>query len=383
MAGNTLRRAATLLVVVLSLVLVVGSLLGQPVLFSFVTSESMSPTLEEGDGFVAIPQQVAGDVEVGDVVIFRAQELDGGGLTTHRVVGETENGYVTKGDGNPFTDQDGVEPPVTEAQIVATAWQPGGEVLRIPFLGTAIIESRQALFGAQAAVTETLGLDGADSSQQMGSSLIVVGLVLLIVVTATDLFGDGGARERTRSRGGSDDIKPRYILLFLIAVAVVPANATMVLPSGTTSVPIADIADSTETEPGETVEFTLSAKNGGLVTMLIIFEAPQDGTLSDQSVEVPGGGEVSLSASATVPPPGGSDTVEVSEQRYVLLLPPWLLISLHEIHPLAALAAINAILAFSVVTLVVGVAGIGGRRARETDRGVRLSVRIKRFVRGE
>jgi len=59
-------------------------------------------------------------------------------ITTHRVVDEAERGYITRGDANPFTDQDSGEPPVQEAKIEAVAWQPAGEVLVILWLGTAV-----------------------------------------------------------------------------------------------------------------------------------------------------------------------------------------------------------------------------------------------------
>jgi len=48
--------------------LVVGQFLGQPVLLSFVETGSMQPTLDPGDGFVAIPAPIAGGIGVGDVV---------------------------------------------------------------------------------------------------------------------------------------------------------------------------------------------------------------------------------------------------------------------------------------------------------------------------
>ncbi|TKX51714.1 signal peptidase I, partial [Halorubrum sp. SP3] len=72
-----------------------------------------------------VPPAIAGDIEEGDVVTFEAQELQGGGLTTHRVVDETDQGYITRGDANPFTDQDGPEPPVQESQIAAVALELG------------------------------------------------------------------------------------------------------------------------------------------------------------------------------------------------------------------------------------------------------------------
>jgi len=57
----TLQVAAV--VVVLSLV--AGQLLGQPILLSFVETGSMQPTLDPGDGFVAVPASLAGPVGVG------------------------------------------------------------------------------------------------------------------------------------------------------------------------------------------------------------------------------------------------------------------------------------------------------------------------------
>ncbi|OSO90460.1 hypothetical protein B9H04_17005, partial [Halorubrum ezzemoulense DSM 17463] len=52
-------QAAAVLVVVS---LVVGQLLGQPVLLSYVETGSMQPTLAPGDGFVAVPAQLAGGI---------------------------------------------------------------------------------------------------------------------------------------------------------------------------------------------------------------------------------------------------------------------------------------------------------------------------------
>lgn len=92
----------------------------------------MSPNLEPGDGFIAVPIQLAGPIEPGDVVAFDAKVLHGGGLTTHRVVDETAAGFITKGDANAVTDQDGSEPPVKRGQDVAVAYQFGGTVVSTP-----------------------------------------------------------------------------------------------------------------------------------------------------------------------------------------------------------------------------------------------------------
>ena len=87
----------TVLLVGMILVMVIGQLLGQPLLFGFVTTGSMEPALSPGDGFIAVPPMLAGEPTPGDVVVYEAETIQGGGLTTHRIVGETEQGYVTRG----------------------------------------------------------------------------------------------------------------------------------------------------------------------------------------------------------------------------------------------------------------------------------------------
>jgi len=152
---GTVALEAALVVFLVSMV--VGQALGQPVLLGFVTSGSMEPTIETGDGFVAIPTAIAGPIEEGDVITFRAEEIQGGGLTTHRVVAETDRGYITRGDANPFTDQDGGEPPVSEAQIVAVAWQPGGTVVTVPGVGAVVTGTQDALAAGQRQLAALFG----------------------------------------------------------------------------------------------------------------------------------------------------------------------------------------------------------------------------------
>jgi signal peptidase len=362
------------------LALVAGAVAGQPVLFSFVTSESMSPTIESGDGFIAIPPQLVGSVQEGDVVIFQAQEINDGGLTTHRVIGETDEGYVTRGDNNPFTDQDSGEPPVTDTQIVAVAWQPGGNVLTIPALGTAVLETRAAVFDIQTTVADTFGINGADNTRQVGTMMVVAG-VALFFITVVNNFRRRSSRDRTRSREREGQIRPLYVALFLTAIVIIPANAAMLLPSTTHAVSVADIATQNGVEPGDQVELTLSATNSGYVTMLVVFDSGPDVTLNDRSLAVPGRSRASTTMTVPAPPPGQEGTQDVSEIRYILLLPPSVLLTLHDIHPWVALGTLNMALMVSIVTLVLGLVGVQSRRSRETSRDIPLSVRIKRVFR--
>ncbi|MHC3379612.1 signal peptidase I [Haloarcula sp. H-GB5] len=362
---------------VLVLALIVGALVGQPVLLSFVVSGSMSPTIQEGDGFVAIPEQVAGDIEQGDVIVFQSQEIRGGELTTHRVVGETDRGYITRGDANPFTDQDGAEPPVTESQIVAVAWQPGGQVVTIPNFGTAILAGRVVVTNILTAVTTVLGVEQAAESWQAGSVMLVSGVILFAISIGSGIV-NRSSRERARSRG-QDTFDPRYAALFLTAIIIVPANIAMVAPSSTHQIPAGEIAAGNNIAPGEPVEATLVANNeDALVTMLVVFNASGRTTIENRWLDVPGGETDSTALYVPAPPRGEQKVVTVSEYRYIVLLPPSVIIAMHDIHPLVALGVINAALTVAVLAFIIGLLGTSKRRVRDTDRDIPLYLRLKR-----
>ena len=81
----TLRRVGWLVVqavvVVVVVALLAGQLLGQPLLFSFATTDSMADIITPPEGFVVLPPEITGEVGEGDVVVFEAEEIQGGRLT--------------------------------------------------------------------------------------------------------------------------------------------------------------------------------------------------------------------------------------------------------------------------------------------------------------
>ena len=104
-----------------------------PVEIAYVYSESMEPTIHTGDGYIVIP---AGAVEQGDIVTFWSDHR--GEYVTHRLVGETDDGFLTQGDNNPSTDQAVGHPPVERAEIVGRVLTIGGSPFIIPSLGTLV-----------------------------------------------------------------------------------------------------------------------------------------------------------------------------------------------------------------------------------------------------
>ncbi len=178
--GTYARYAVGGVVVVLLLALLVGQLLGQPLLLTYVQTDSMSPTIEPGDGYIVLPSSVAGGVSEGDIVLYEAQNFDGGGLTTHRVVDDTGEGYITKGDNNPFTDQDGGEPPVAGGQVVGVALQVGGGPVIVPWLGVLVTTVQGVVAAVVGTVLGVVGLDTEAGAGTVGVVAIVAGLLMLL-----------------------------------------------------------------------------------------------------------------------------------------------------------------------------------------------------------
>ncbi|MGZ0747153.1 signal peptidase I [Haloparvum sp. AD34] len=101
-----------------------------PVTVSYVSSDSMEPTIAQGDGYILVP---AGEIETGDVITFYSEDRNV--YVTHRVVRETSDGFVTQGDNNPTPDQATGLSPVQRHQIVGEVLTVGGEPVTIPSLG--------------------------------------------------------------------------------------------------------------------------------------------------------------------------------------------------------------------------------------------------------
>ena len=369
---RTLSVALQVAAVLVVVSLVLGQFLGQPILLSYVETGSMQPTLDPGDGFVAIPAQVAGGIGTGDVVTFEAQEIQGGGLTTHRVVEETERGYVTRGDNNPFTDQDGGEPVVQDADVVAKALQVGGGVVVIPHLGTVAMGFQSALDAAQTWLAVTFGVRSLQGTQ--GLAYIVFGLS--IVAYAVDWYLNAGGREsRSRDRSRDDGTSVMAILGLLALVLMATATAAMVVPGGTQEYGVVSAEFESENptviESGTSQELEYVVPNAGLVPVYAYVEPASPGVdVAPRRLSVGSRGEASTTVTLTAPPETGYYRLFVVEHRYLAVLPSGVVDELYGVHPWAPLLAINGLLGGGIVgaglLLLRGEpARIRSRRSRE------------------
>jgi signal peptidase len=366
------RRALTLgfelLLVLVVISLLAGQFLGQPVLLSYVETGSMAPTMEPGDGFVAVPSAVAGEVEEGDVITFRAEEIQGGGLTTHRVVGETERGYITRGDANPFTDQDGGEPPVKEPQIVAKALQIGGTVVVIPNLGTVVLGVQGVISGTQRWMATTFGTRSLLGPQGL-TYLLLAGSALAYVLEL--VLGDSRDTRRERSRSRDDGVSTRLVMVALALLVVSTATAAMVVPAGSQEFGVVsaefDSEQPTTIRQGESSTLPYAVPNAGLVPVHVYFQSSDGVAVDSEYVYVGSQGEATVDLTLTAPPETGYYRYFLTEYRYLAVLPEPVVDALYHVHPWLPIVVIDALLGGTMYLVGMAVVGTGRVRSRSRD----------------
>ena len=379
---NATVRVVEAVVLVAILGLLLGVLLGQPVMFGFVETESMSPALEANDGFVAIPNSITGDVSEGDVIVFEARDLHGGGMTTHRVVEETDDGYITQGDANPFTDQDGNEPPVQDEQIVAKALQVNGTVVPIPSLGYLVGFVQSAMM----AVAIRFDLDAFQGPQSLLLAVFVTCMLAYAYLRAKDERGGSSPARMPRDVSRPTGVNAHHVVIVVTVCVILLATVSMVYPGGSHQITVESAeADQPGLHPGETETDTVHVPNSGYLPQVAVFDG--GGTVaaepSNQYLESRSVGTIEVTATAPSEP-GTAETHTLSEHRYWAVLPPSLVTSLHGVHPLVALGAINAVIAtpfYVFGRVLLGTGRIRLRTSRPDDGSPSATSRLRRYIR--
>lgn len=308
------RQAAVVVVLLLGLLLVAPT--ASPLRVGYVTSESMAPTLEPTDGYVAVP---AGDVGAGDVVVYWSPVR--GEYVTHRVVGEADGGYLTRGDNNPQTDQASGYPPVPRSAVVAKVLTVGGGPVVIPGLGAVVpaIQRYRAVVLA-AIMLSAIGL-----------------LVRLRTTWKTHRPGRTVLRVR-------DVVEPVLLVGLVTAVAVTPLGAasyqlTYVASQdtgGQYTIPIDEATTRTVTVDATTTPITHHVVRAEGMTVV-------DRRPTADGIEL----------TVSIPPPAaaGPQATSVRVYPYLGVLPADLTERLHDVHPVAAILGTSGLL-FAVLYLL-------------------------------
>ncbi|WP_435102236.1 signal peptidase I [Halarchaeum sp. P4] len=310
-------------VVLLVLTVLVAAPADAPVGVSYVYSDSMEPTIDVGDGYVVVP---AGDVDRGDIITFWSDQR--GDYTTHRVVAITPEGYHTKGDNNPVSDQQAGYPPVEDAAVAGKVLTVGGDPVLLPYLGGAVRFARAntaLLLGALAAVA-LLGL----------------------------------------RRTGTPDTRPARVgsVVYPLLVAALLGTAAVVAFGGATHTEtLLAVADASA--PGSERTIALGTSRNVTYTVGI-----PDRLWTERVVHTSGlhAAETARNATAmtvtgTVRAPStpGPVAVEVTARSYPAVLPYATIVRLDAIHPFLA-ALVSTLLAFAPLLALVLLTVDGGER---------------------
>lgn len=294
-------RALIGFVALLGLVAVLVTPASAPVYLGHATSGSMAPAIDAGDGYVIVSP---GEVETGDVVVFRSP--DRGGLVTHRVVERVDDGFLTKGDANAETDQATGMAPVPRSAIEGEVLSIGGSPLVVPGLGTFVHTLRTHW-------------------------LLAIGLVVAAGVLV-------GIRDRQRR-------DPRERTLLRVGHVVPPLLAGL-LVLGVVVVLLASSSHAVVLDGagvgGGTATVSLHADRGPLTHVVV---GAEGATIEERTVE---GDAMDVTLSVAEASDGGGQRLVV--YPYPRTLPAPAIESLHAVHP--------ALAAFSVVSAILGPLGL-------------------------
>jgi signal peptidase len=351
--GSNDLAGRALLVVALGCAVLAGAG-GGPAPVGYVETGSMAPTLSPGDGFVAVPASLAGPPEAGDVVVYRADRLDGGGLTTHRVVERTDRGLVTKGDANAFTDQSAGEPPVSEDRVVAVALAVGDRVVVLPGVGAFAGTVR----GTAGAVAAPFGLPPRAV------------LVAAAACAAALSLSSGRVRERRRET----PVSAGLVVVCCGLAVTAAATASLVVPLGPTTYDVVaaerDAPGPTVVPTGETETTEYVVPGGRLVPTFVTLAPASEGVALDRRrLVVPPGENASVGLALSAPSEPGRYERRVRERRYPLVLPRPVVAGLVGLHPYAPVAVVDG-LVLAATALAAALVG-GGRPRRRGDGGRR------------
>ncbi|WP_368409245.1 signal peptidase I [Halomarina litorea] len=316
-----LKRAGLVVVGLLCLLALMPAT--APVQLSYVYSGSMEPTIHQYDGYLLVP---ASDVDVGDIVTFWSPERNS--YTTHRIVGQSEHGFITKGDANPSTDQAGGASYVRPDEIRGRVLAIHGNPVVIPGLGHAV----RFIQAHRIQITSLLGL------------------VLLL----------GGLRERTPTRPSRSVPRVRDVLWPIFAVAVISAIGLQFIGGHTEQLTYVAL-DSGASGPnrltvGEPTTETLVI-NRSTVPLTAYMVSADGMAITNQTRNAS-----TITVSVRIPPPSqtGVVTTSVTVNRYVTVLPIGVIRRLHRIHPLLAGSATVGVIMFPI--MIAMFVGIDGKR---------------------
>ncbi|MHC1598995.1 MAG: signal peptidase I [Candidatus Methanofastidiosia archaeon] len=322
-AASTAQDLSYVLLLLFFFPVIASGLLQYPVGMSYVETSSMEPQLKEGDGFFIIPSQLVSSFSVGDVVVFNAENYPYKFLT-HRIVGETPQGFITQGDNNTFTDQGGtyVEPYVKHEQIVGKVLQFNGNIVTIPYFGTIIFSLSNFLSSLSTKLFLFIGV--SSGSDRLGQLIVGFGLLSFIAIV-TDLLSLKKKKPKYNRETKNEAKSQHTIYLFFIIFIVFATTVSVMSMSQSNKVDLIATEGSTNTRAvhlGDTVEQFLDITNRGFLP-IHVFVQGRDSivSLSTTSFTLRNGETRRVAYEVTAPRTPGYYQEYISVDVYMGILP--------------------------------------------------------------
>lgn len=375
-----LKYALGVILLLLLLSTVFGVVLDQPIGLSYVETGSMEPTISTGDGFIAIPTAITGDIDEGDIIVFDAVNLNDGGVVTHRVVDETASGYITRGDANIVTDQDGIEPPVSEVQVVAKVLVIGDWPVVIPNLGVAVQGSSSMIQWVQQQLAVVLGTRAVLGTRGISYILLGFGVTTYVLSSIADRSKKNNSRKTRRSTGV---INPRTVIVIMTVLLILTLSASMLVPGGVHKFQFVS-SDSSVAGPDviqkgttESVEYRVPS-NGQIPVVAVVRPLTDDIEVSESRLYIHSDSVENVTVNITAPPDTGVHTEAIVEHRYHAFLPMPAIIQLHTIHPWLPLVILNLLVSCLFIAVAILLIGIDPIRIGRRQSNIPLRTRIRR-----
>jgi len=349
MIKRALDIATMIFIILVALIVLSGYIPDQLIFLSYVRSDSMEPTMNIGDVFFVVPKSIAGELNVGDVVVFRFPEEPN--LIVHRIIGQTPQGFATRGDNSPFADQQGDRPYVKDEMVIGKVATFLGGYILIPKLGVVIFYL----------------------SYYVKAYFLYV-MIGLLTLGAFSIQMDRSKRKERRHRRRFLKIRHMYLSAFLIILFA--ATFFMLIKTGPLKIdylssPYAKPGDVNAVLPNTNITRLIVLDNSGFIPYYAVVQ-PKSGNVyikeTDRlvwplsSLEVP----VVIRTNSTT----GWHSVKFDVGTYMLLLPPQLI---------DFLSMINIYLPITVMAIVLGC--IGGAAFKVFEVGDRENIFRKNWFR--
>jgi signal peptidase len=354
---------------ILTVLLLKGGISNGAPFLSYVYSNSMEPLIQVGDAFFVWPYS---QPRVGDIIMYRPAVLKATYIT-HRIVGEGEQGFITKGDNSYYRDQDSGEPEVTQERISGKVITINGQPILLPGIGkfTDYIQS---------------GLGGA--AIYLSALFLLLGVIMLFAGKASpwgNAYTEGSLSQRRRSRRR---LRLRHIYKGIpIAVAWI-IMLTIYLGSRVSQIDYlvseypGTLGDQVEVH--RTGQLTMTLRNNGLIPVWSVMKGVQPLSIREPSKYI--GARSSDTILIEVLPQHRTGVYRgyIQIYNYPAILPREWILYLHNRQPLLAVLAVGIVLyliAALCLVLLQKSSGLEGWRPLKAARNKGMRRRIQHRLR--